>query len=167
MDQVYSDLYDMVEHKMQEHGCAMASTKDTFMTILHTDTSVLDGLQVENLDNMAFLETAYVVLMKRLPDKQAKEYWGYFAGKYTQEKFRSELLGTLIDSKECIAKGGTFVNNVIIPRKAMDWNNLNITDDGSGQQDPEKQSLEDRLYKVYPKLPLKLRIALHKIRNRG
>ena len=170
MDQVYSDLYDMVNNVMKEHGRQMASTKETFMSILHAETSVLDGIEVDHLDNLSFLETAYVVLMKRLPDREAMEHWGYYAGIYPPERFRKELLEVLLDSKECISKGGILVHNVILPDRAkgiMEWKSLDIMEEAADQQGARKEGFKDKVYKLYLKLPMKMRAGIRKVLGRG
>lgn len=174
MDQVYTDLYDIVEKKLEENHMQMDSTRDTFMTVLHADTSLLSGETVKDLDNLSFLETAYVILLKRLPDKDAMEIWSYYAKSLPKEKFRKELLETLVDSKEYITKGGKIKHNMIMPIKTQVWKAMEIDDvmaadqaEDGPQQEAAKEGMRDKLYKLYIKMPTKFRVFLRKIFRRG
>lgn len=168
MDSVYGKLYDIVENRLREYDKTMPSSKSVFLYAVDKEPGILDGTQTKEMKDDIFFEVAYMGLLNRLPDESAKEAWKYQM-QTEPENFRAQLLDALIFSQEAIIKGSIFKNNQIVAVKQRDLRVVQISgvkQDISGDT-IQKRGLKDRLYALYTKLPLSMRIFLRKILRRG
>lgn len=169
MSNIYADLYDIVEQRLQEYDIPMPSTKDAFCYSVNIEPGILAGNGLEEMGNMAFFESVYLGMLNRLPDETANAEWkGHM--KWNKDRFQQELLNDVVSSTEAILKGGCFKNNRIIETRQRELFRVSLSMTSSLNGDsPEssRQKLIDALYKVYMKLPGRLRLFLRKIIRRG
>lgn len=169
MSNTYADLYDIVEQRLQEQGIPMVSTREAFCCSVLMEPGICDGKLMETMENPAFLETAYLGLLNRLPDESANKEWKHYM-KGEQDKFRQELMNDVVPSMEAILKGSSFQNNQIIETKQRALFKIDMsfaaTMNGNSTGS-SRQRLIDQLYKVYLKLPGGIRLFLRKVLRRG
>lgn len=169
MSNTYADLYDIVEQRLQEHNIPMVSTKEAFCYSVQMEPGICDGRHMETMENPAFLEAAFLGLLNRLPDESANTEWKHHM-KQEPEKFRQELLNDVIPSTEAILKGSSFRNNQIVETRQRDLFKIDLSFAATMDGNPtssSRQRIIDQLYKIYLKLPGRLRLFLRKILRRG
>lgn len=169
MNTVYGALYDIVEQHLQENNKVMPCSKQAFLYAVDTEPGVCDEKRMAEMENSVFFESAFVGLLSRFPDENARAAWEYEMQKDSVE-FRQNLLNAVIGSQEALLKGGCLINNLTGTTALQDYPALNqiITD----VPEPEiaeqgKMGIKDRLYRGYQRLPLSIRLFVRKILKRG
>lgn len=168
MDNIYARLYDIVSGRLQEHGFLMAGTKETFCYSVKMEPGLCDGKQLEKMENPMFLEAVYLGMLNRLPDDSARAEWQHQMDG-DPDKFRKALLNNVIPSTEALLKGVCFRNNRITESGQQELFRIYTSDTTDANQVSGKtgQRLLSGLYKIYQKLPMRLRLLIRKILKRG
>ena len=151
---IYENIYNELANYMNQQNQKIKVGKDTFLnSIGHKANSVDMGLW-NNLDDYDFVETAYLELLRRFPFDGDIEYW------VNEPDFRKKLIQTIIKSTEFISLRTEVYNNPYpINQKKEKLRRVLY-----------KTSYE-RLnntwyYKLYMKLPVKIRKILKSTLNK-
>lgn len=165
---VYDQLYDIVSNEMTKNGKRMPCTKRAFLYAAEMETGRCDMSQMQDMNNLEFMESAYLSMFGRLPDGGARREFSLNEEK-TPKQYQSELVCSLIGSGEAIIKNAIVINNesVKIERK-MDIVYQPIL--GSEEEDIREYmplGFKDKLYKIYMRTPVKFRKVVRKIVRRG
>lgn len=173
---IYESIYDLVEEKMKANDQTMPCSKEAFLFSAEMEPGVCDGQKMIDMENETFFEAAFMGMLNRLPDASAIQGWEAKLKTSSPDVFREALLSSIIFSPEAVLIGSQLRNNrVIIPR----LREINILNEYIVEHDKDsaalmqvkksepKVGLKDKLYKIYLKLPLSLRVLVHKILRRN
>ncbi|MCD7964806.1 MAG: DUF4214 domain-containing protein, partial [Clostridiaceae bacterium] len=109
-----------------------------------------------DLNSDVFLETAYMHLLKRVPDKETLNYWKKRKQSMTKESYQSAVIESIINSEEFAIKKVIVSNNIYCNVKEKQRTIIVNTDS-------EINGYVERLVKVYRRMPSFLRILAKKI----
>lgn len=166
MNEIYGEIYNIVELQLKENSRSMPCAKNTFLYAVNAEPGICDGKALCAFEKEEFLQAVYVSLLKRLPDQEAEQAWEYFIKTKSNEEFREVLLDALIFSPESITKGTCMKDNRIVSARLRQQRCLLQILSGEVEQVAElstKQKIKESLYKVYLRLPIGLKKVIRKL----
>ena len=75
MNQIYESIFSVVDDNLQQAGVSNDYKTSTFLADIGQHPHDIDLQRILCLDKDAFVEAAYVVFMKRLPDTKELAFW--------------------------------------------------------------------------------------------
>ena len=108
---VYKQLYDIADEKLQNVGEHVAITQEAFLAGLKSEPARINVAErLANLDDLSFLQAAYMMLLNRLPEDRLLKKCG--SRRYRGEAYRGRILGNASASYERTLKQTGFCNNI-------------------------------------------------------
>lgn len=150
---IYAAVYDTVSEHMQNAGGELACSKNTFLTWATAAPVEVDLLDLAGEeDNREFLDKAYLLLLRRMVDKDAVEHWEPRLEEPPRE-FQTNVVRTIINSPEFAPAHVRVRNNLYSTHAAY----LGRPRVGGPVAVPE------RLLRIYHKLPEPVKKAARKL----
>ena len=107
---VYSQLYDIAEANLQKAGKEMQFTKKSLLHSVTRELKYIDAFEFVDDDRDTFLQSLYIALLFRTPEKAARDRWREVKG-LTERQVQSKIFTSLISSQEFLEKGAVVCNN--------------------------------------------------------
>ena len=109
MDDIYSKIYSVANENMKGSR-KIDLTKDAFSRWSNIEYDNIDMKYLYDIDNESFLEAAYLVLLNRTVDPEARECW-QLRFNDDKEVFQRDLINTIINSMEFTLNNVDVINN--------------------------------------------------------
>lgn len=155
--EIYGRIYDITSRNMIENDMELEYSKEAFLFATECPVGECDVLSMCELDNMSFLEAAYVALFFRTADPGAYINWNKFENMYTSD-FRRKLLNHLAGSREFSEKGVALKNNIYSSKAEL---NRVYAEESAGFASANKAV--NKLYRIYKKFPSPIKKLIRKI----
>lgn len=142
---IYSAVFDVSHDSMVKAGKDFHFAKDTFMYSVSNDINTVDIYELSKYtDNSTFLQLAYLMLLKRLPDQRAIEHWQDRL-ELPYKEFQSLVIKSLINSQEHYNNCVRAYNNI--------YSNHNIYGGKISQIRSSGMNMPEKILKIYRKQP--------------
>ncbi len=155
--EIYGKIYDITNNNMLENDMELEYSKDVFLFATECPVGECDVLDMCDLDNMSFLEAAYVALFFRTADPSAYVNWKKCEDMYASD-FRRKLLSSLAGSREFLEKGAVLKNNVYSNKAES---NRACVEGSTGFSSANRAV--NKLYRIYKKFPNPIKKLIKKI----
>ena len=112
-NKICTQLYDIASENMQQSGNTFTHPKAAFLYYMRNHPHMVDVFQLmkEEASNEDFVEIAYLAILNRLIDEEAKKSWSKQFG-LPEQKFRALVVERLMASQECNVCHKRIYNNV-------------------------------------------------------
>ena len=155
--EIYSRIYDITSQNMLENDMELEYSRDVFLFATECPVGECDVLDMCDLDNMSFLEAAYVALFFRTADPSAYVSWKKHEDMYASD-FRRKLLNSLAVSREFMDKSAILKNNIYSNKAEL---NRAYVQGSAGFSSANKAV--NKLYRIYKKFPNPIKKFIKKI----
>lgn len=152
---VYENLYKITKKNMEHAGKELGFTVSPFLASVRHSPNQADILSWSHYDPEAFLQIAYMNLLKRTPEPEAIGQWKKQEHK-PREVYQKMVISAITGSEEFAAKGVSVCNNIYSDGQLA--NHVIIADSGSYYN-----ATIQKLLKLYWKLPSVVRRIIKKM----
>lgn len=143
---VYIQLYDIVSDNMKSAGKEMNIKRDVLMSTIDNGCFETDLMILDKVANESFLESAFEVILRRLPEKSMVE--NCYKNEITDEKqWRSNIVNNIINSVEYKTRAVPVKNNIYANEEKR--NNPSL-----------KSRIINKVYPHYKRLPRWMRVFI-------
>lgn len=109
MDDIYSKIYSVANENMKDYR-KIDLKKEAFSSWSNIEYDKIDMNYLYDIDNESFLEAAYLALLNRIVDPEAREFWELRFND-NKEEFQRDLTNTIINSMEFKLNNVEVINN--------------------------------------------------------
>lgn len=159
---VYGSLYDIASENMKNSGGDFEFSRDAFIFATQCVPGQAELLQMNDMDNMSFIQSAYVSFFYRTCDAEAYKRWNGEKG-LPEAEFRKKCITSLSRSGEFIDKGVTLKNNMYSSTAEANRSVSVINAPAQAGADSPVEKAVNKLYRFYKKFPKPIKNLIRKI----
>ena len=121
-ESIYSKLYSIYAENMPEDQRII--NRELFLLSVQPNANCIDLKPLWGINSDDFLDTAYVLLLQRLPDMTAKEDWMVARSSEDLEVCKKNLIQRILSSQEFKDYGKTVKNNIYLRKNEYSYVSL-------------------------------------------
>lgn len=154
-NRIYNELFRITNENMQQSGNEFTHPRAAFLYYTKNDPHKVDIMELvkEKASNDEFVEIAYLAILGRPIDDEAKQSWSKQFG-LPEKKFRALVIQRLTSSQEADVCHKRIYNNIYAAKKRRRRNGT-------------AGFLVQKLLPVYRKLPAGLKRGIRKVMGAG
>ena len=154
-NRIYNELFEITNENMQQSGNEFTHPRAAFLYYTKNDPHKVDIMELmkEEASNEEFVEIAYLAILGRPIDAEAKQSWSRQTG-LPEKKFRALVIQRLTSSQEADVCHKRIYNNIYAAKKRRRRNGT-------------AGFLVQKLLPVYRKLPSGMKNGIRKVMGAG
>lgn len=160
---VYGKLYDVANENLKNAGGEFEYSREAFIFSTQCIPGKADLLQMNDMDNMSFVQSLYLAFFFRTCDTGAYARWNGEKN-IPKEEFRKKTVSGLSRSGEFFDKKVRLINNIYSgtaeANRAVTVSS--VPAQPSGAESPAEKAI-NKLYRFYKKFPKPIRGLIRKI----